>query len=110
AARIDDGDVGKEKNLRRTADPRVGAFLRKVSQLEHVYLITSSRLSPIELETETGDPRPETFRLNLEGLTNHDALELWRAFSVSGTGDELVSVFNTFARHPLLLQLLAGEV
>jgi tetratricopeptide (TPR) repeat protein len=110
AARLDDSEVGREKNLRKTADPRVGSFLKKLAQVKHSRILISTRLYPTELETAGGDPNPGTFRLKIEGLTDEDAVELWRAFGVSGSRDELLPVFNTFAKHPLLIQALAGEV
>lgn len=110
AARLDDSDVGKEKNLRKTADPRVGRFLKKLAQVKQSRVLVSSRLYPTELETVGSDPIPGTFRIRIEGLTDEDAVELWRAFGVSGSRDDVLPVFNTFAKHPLLIQALAGEV
>jgi len=110
AARVDDSEVGKEKNLRKTADPRVGSFLKKLAQVKQSRVLVSSRLYPTELETAVGDPIPGSFRIDIEGLTDEDAIELWRAFGVSGSRDEVLPVFNTFAKHPLLIQALAGEV
>jgi tetratricopeptide (TPR) repeat protein len=110
ASRLDDTEVGKEKNFRKTADPRVGSFLKKLAQVKHSRILVSSRLYPTELETTGGDSIPGTFRLKIDGLNDEDAVELWRAFDVSGSRDELLPVFNTFAKHPLLIQALAGEV
>ena len=39
-----------------------------------------------------------------------DALELWHSLGVSGDGHELLPLFDTFDRHPLLVRSLAGEV
>jgi len=110
AARLDDSEVGKEKNLRKTADPRVGRFLQKLAQVKQSRLLISSRLYPTELETNGGDPIPGSFRIQIEGLTDEDAVELWRAFGVSGSRDDVLPFFNTFAKHPLLIQALSGEV
>src|SRR5437660_9843793 len=110
ASRLDDSEVGKEKNLRKTADPRVGSFLEKLAQVKHSRILVSSRLYPTELETTGGDSIPGTFRVKIDGLNDEDAVELWRAFDVSGSRDELLPVFRTFAKHPLLIQALAGEV
>lgn len=110
AARLDDSEVGREKNLRKTADPRVGSFLKKLAQVKASRLLVSSRLYAAELETVGGDSIPGGFRVNIEGLTDEDAIDLWRAFGVSGSRDELLPIFNTFAKHPLLIQALAGEV
>src|ERR1041385_7995228 len=110
AARLDDSEVGREKNLRKTADPRVGRFLQKLAQVKQSRVLVSSRLHPAELETSGGDPIPGSFRINIAGLTDEDAVELWRAFGVTGSRDDVLPVFNTFAKHPLLIQALAGEV
>ncbi len=110
AARLDDSDVGKERGLRKTEDPRVGSFLKKLAQVRYSRILVSSRLYPTELETDGSDPIPGTFKLRIEGLTDEDAVELWRAFGVSGARDELLVVFTTFGKHPLLIQALAGEV
>ena len=110
AARLDDSEVGKEKNLRKNADPRVGRLLQKLAQVKQSRILVSSRLYPTELETSGSDPIPGSFRIKIEGLTDEDAVELWRAFGVSGSRDDVLPVFHTFAKHPLLIQALAGEV
>src|SRR6185295_17900464 len=61
AARLDDSEVGKESNLRKTADPRVGRFLQKLAKVRHSRVLVSSRLYPAELETSGGDPAPGCF-------------------------------------------------
>jgi tetratricopeptide (TPR) repeat protein len=107
---LDDSGVGKEKSLRKTVDPRVGSFLKELTQVKRSRVLVSSRLHPAELETDADDPVPGTFRLEIEGLTDEDAINLWSAFGVSGSRDELLPVFGTFGKHPLLIQALAGEV
>jgi tetratricopeptide (TPR) repeat protein len=110
AARLEDGQVGNQRNLRKTADPRAGRFLKKLAQVTNSRILVSTRLYPAELETEGGDPIPGTFRRDIKGLSDEDAVELWRAFNVSGARDLLLPVFITFDKHPLLIQTLAGEV
>ncbi|MDT5121051.1 MAG: hypothetical protein QOC96_533 [Acidobacteriota bacterium] len=110
AARLEDSQVGNQRNLRKTADPRVGRFLKKLAQVKKSRILVSTRLYPAELETEAEDPIPGSFRHDLTGLTDEDAIELWRAFNVSGSRDLLLPVFATFDKHPLLIQVLAGEV
>ena len=110
ASRLDDGQVGSEKKLRKTSDPRVGSFLKKLTQVKNSHILVSSRLYPAELETETGDPIPGSFRHDIGGLTDEDAVELWRAFGISGSRGELLPIFTKFDKHPLLIQALAGEV
>ncbi|HWT02132.1 MAG TPA: DUF4062 domain-containing protein [Pyrinomonadaceae bacterium] len=110
AARLDDSQVDSQRNLRKTADPRAGRFLKRLAQVSNSRMLVSTRLYPAELETEGGDPMPGSFRRKLTGLTDEDAVELWRAFNVPGARDQLLPVFATFDKHPLLIQALAGEV
>jgi hypothetical protein len=110
AARLEDSQVGTQKNLRKTADPRAGRFLKKLAQTKNSRILVNSRLYPADLETEGGDPIPGSFRHYLTGLTDEDAVELWRAFHIAGSRDVLLPVFATFGKHPLLIQALAGEV
>lgn len=110
ASRLDDSDVGKEKNLRKTIDPRTGNFLKKLAQSEKSRILVSTRLFPTELERDDGHPIPGAFRLKMKGLSDEDAVELWRVFNVSGSRTELVPLFNAFDKHPLLIQALAGVV
>jgi tetratricopeptide (TPR) repeat protein len=105
-----DNHENTDRNLRKTLDPRAGRFLRKLTTVRSSRILISSRLIPTELTTETGAPIPGTFKINLTGLEDEDALELWRAFDVTGSREELLSIFDTFDKHPLLIQALAGEV
>ncbi|HYP26250.1 MAG TPA: DUF4062 domain-containing protein [Blastocatellia bacterium] len=110
AARLEDSQVSNQRNLRKTADPRAGRFLKKLAQIKNSRILASTRLYPAELETEGGDPIPGCFKHALGGLTGEDAVELWRALGISGSRDLLLPVFNAFDKHPLLIQALAGEV
>ncbi len=110
AARLDDSQVGNQRNLRKTADPRAGRFLKRLAQVRNSRILVSTRLYPAELETEGGEPMPGSFRRDLTGLTDEDAVELWRAFNVPGARAQLLPIFATFGKHPLLIQALAGEV
>ncbi|HKG21478.1 MAG TPA: DUF4062 domain-containing protein [Blastocatellia bacterium] len=110
AARIQDSQVDNQKSLRKTADPREGRFLKRLAQIKNSRILVSTRLYPAELETEGGDQIPGCFKHDLTGLTDEDAVELWRAIGISGSRDLLLPVFATFDKHPLLIQALAGEV
>lgn len=110
AARLGDSQVGGQRNLRKTTDPRAGRFLKRLAQVKSSRILISTRLYPSDLETDGGDPVPDAFRRDIEGLTDEDAVELWRALNVTGSRDILLPVFGTFGRHPLLIQALAGEV
>jgi tetratricopeptide (TPR) repeat protein len=99
-----------EHRLRKTADPRAGTFLRKLAHVRAARILVSTRLFPADLQTATGEPLPGCSALFLSGLRDDDALNLWRAFNVSGSRETLLPLFNTFGQHPLLLQALASEV
>jgi tetratricopeptide (TPR) repeat protein len=110
AARLKDSDVDDQKNRRKTIDPRAGQFLKKLTSIKNSRILISTRLFPAELETDGGDAIPNVFRVDLEGLTDDDALDLWRAFGISGSRDLLQPIFDSIEKHPLLIQALAGEI
>lgn len=101
--------VGKHK-LRMTAAPRAGRFLRKLSRVRASRILISTRLYPADLQAPGGKPSPYCFALFLTGLSDQDALALWRAYGARGSREVMLPVFRTFDKHPLLLQLLAYEV
>jgi tetratricopeptide (TPR) repeat protein len=99
--------------LRQCADLRAGAFLRKLTRVRASRVLMSTRLYPAELQAETGQPLPGCHALFLGGLTDDDALALWRCFiggDRSGTAEQLLPLFEAFDNYPLLLRALAGEV
>ncbi|MCC6280419.1 MAG: DUF4062 domain-containing protein [Saprospiraceae bacterium] len=96
--------------LRKTADPRAGQFLRKLAQVRASRILISTRLYPFDLQVLTGNPWPGCFALFLYGLSDDDALALWRHFGCTGGRDQLLRLFGSFQSHPLLLQILAGEI
>jgi len=99
-----------EHRLRKTADPRAGAFLRKLTTMRAARILVSTRLYPTELQTGTGAPLIGCQAIFLTGLADNDALELWRAVGVSGARDSLLPLFNRVGNHPLVIQSLASEV
>jgi tetratricopeptide (TPR) repeat protein len=101
--------VGQHR-LRDTTDPRAGAFLQKLAHTTKSRILVTTRLYPRALQLPTGYPRPGCFAYFLRGLSDDDALGLWRALNVSGSRAELLPIFHSVASHPLLLQALAGEV
>ena len=101
--------VGQHR-LRRTTDPRAGAFLQQLAQLGASRVLVTTRLYPAELQVPTGHPYPGCFAYFLPGLSDDDALGVWRALGVSGSRSELVPVFRSVEGHPLLVQALASEV
>ena len=101
--------VGQHR-LRHMTDPRAGAFLQKLAQIAKSRILITTRLYPSVLQLPTGYPRPGCFPYFLRGLSDDDALGLWRALGVSGSRAELVPIFRSVECHPLLLQALASEV
>ncbi|MET0753753.1 MAG: DUF4062 domain-containing protein [Pyrinomonadaceae bacterium] len=99
-----------EHRLRKTADPRAGSFLRKLANTRASRILVSTRLYPADLQNVVRAPLPGCSAIFLHGLSDDDALELWRAFEVSGSRDTLLPLFNSFDKHPLLIQALASEV
>jgi len=97
--------------LRKTADPRAGSFLRKLANVAASKILVSTRLYPADLQSKVnGSPINGCFALFLPGLSDDDALELWRAFEVSGARDHLLPLFNRVENHSLLIQALAAQV
>jgi tetratricopeptide (TPR) repeat protein len=101
--------VGQHR-LRQTTDPRAGAFLRKLAQVSGSRVLISSRLYPSDLQLPTLNPNPGCFALFLKGLTDDDAVGLWRGLGASGARAELLPIFRSVESHPLLIQALASEV
>jgi tetratricopeptide (TPR) repeat protein len=103
----------EKHRLRRCADPRAGEFLRKLTRLRASRVLVSTRLYPAELQTQTAQPLPGCYPLFLRGLTDDDALALWRGFiggERSGTSEQLLPLLRAIGHYPLLLRALAGEV
>ncbi len=99
-----------QHRLRQTTDPRAGHFLRKLALVQNSKILISTRLFPLALQLPNCRPCPGTFPYFLNGLSDDDAVALWRALEVSGSRQELLYLFATFDSHPLLVQILAGEV
>ncbi|MEL6930829.1 MAG: DUF4062 domain-containing protein, partial [Cyanobacteria bacterium J06600_6] len=101
--------VGRHR-LRKTTDSRIGHFLRQLTQLKESKVLVSTRLYPADLQTRGGRPLPKCFALFLPGLSDQNALELWRIYGAKGSREEMLPTLQSFDKHPLLLQLLASEV
>ncbi|HXF38114.1 MAG TPA: DUF4062 domain-containing protein [Blastocatellia bacterium] len=99
-----------QHRLRKTGDPRAGNFLRRLARVRASRVLVSTRLYPADLQTVAGEPWPGCFARYIEGLSDDDALKLWRTIGVSGSREELLRLFHSFASHPLLIQGLAGEI
>ncbi len=100
-----------EHNLRKTADPRVGAFLRKLATRRASRILITTRLYPRELQDKlTDEAIPGSYPHFLLKLSDDDALNLWRTFDVGGSREELLPLFHAFDNHALLIKALAGEI
>ena len=90
--------------------PGLAGSYKKLAQVKQSRVLVSSRcIQRIWKHPAVAPVRRELQNKN-EGLTDEDAVELWRAFGVSGSRDDVLPIFNTFGKHPLLIQALAGEV
>ena len=101
--------VGDAK-LRQTADPRTERFLRRLTQVRAARILVTTRLFPYALQDFEGEPLAGMERLFLSGLSDDDAVALWRSAGISGSRDALVPLFRSVDGHPLLLRALAGEL
>jgi tetratricopeptide (TPR) repeat protein len=111
--------VGQHR-LRKTADVRAGQFLRKLAQVNKSRILVSTRLYPADLQLQIGAPMAGCTAVFLEGLSDDDALEVWRGnkvtdfegneLSMTGSRDALLPLFRQFENYPLLIRALAGEV
>ena len=120
AARMMDGDLdartgnradGGDPHLRKTADPRAGEFLRKLAaEGGQSRVLVTTRLYPADLERSWNKPLAGCVRLDLTGLTDDDAVNLWRQQGVNGTREALMRLFHQFGSYPLLITALAGRI
>ncbi len=96
--------------LRKTVDPRAGSFLRRLAGVSASRILISTRLYPADLQTHTGQHIPGSYPYRLGGLSDDDAVNLWRSFDVTGSREALLPMFHAFQNHALLIQALANEV
>ncbi|MGH3821725.1 MAG: DUF4062 domain-containing protein [Pseudonocardiaceae bacterium] len=93
-----------------TVDPRAGEFLRRLARLHASRVLITSRMLPLDLQTVTAEPMPGAHAYLFGGLTDIDAVNLWRDLGNTGSRAELIKLFATFDNYPLLIRALAGEV
>jgi tetratricopeptide (TPR) repeat protein len=100
-----------QHQLRKTADPRAGAFLRKLASRRAARILITTRLYPHDLQDKlTDEAIPGSYPHFLLKLSDDDAINLWRTFNVGGSREELLPLFHTFDNHALLIKALAGEI
>lgn len=100
----------RQHRLRKTIDPRVGNFLRKLAKARMARMLVTTRLFPADLQTITGHELPQTAAWFLRGMEKADALALWREMGVSDGNANLEKLFTAIDHYPLLIRALAGEV
>jgi hypothetical protein len=96
--------------VRKTADPRAGSFLRRLAQARQSRILITSRLLPAELQGSAGSPLPGCSIHSLGGLSGADAINLWRRQGGSGSDEDILRIVGSVQNHPLLVQLLATDV
>jgi hypothetical protein len=104
------GSYAGMARLRTATDPRVGTFLRRLAALSASQILITSRLYPSELQHPDGRPIAGSTPYLLDGLTDADALALWRESGSGGDDAELVDLFHAFGNYPLLIAALSAEV
>lgn len=100
-----------QHRLRKTQNPRAGAFLRRLLHVRASRFLVTSRLYPAELQDPfTGQPTPGSTPYFLKGLRGSDSLELWRSLGIQGAGHQVLPILDLVEHHPLVIRALAGEV
>jgi hypothetical protein len=95
---------------RKTVDPRVVNFLRKLSGVRASRILVTTRTDPADLQTVAGHAMPGTFAYHMGGLNDDDALRFWQELEGTGSRGELLDFFHTFGNLPLLIIMLADRV
>ena len=96
--------------LRLAADPNVGRFLKILPQIRASRILTSSRLFPADIQRPDGHPIAGCEAILLAGLSEGDAVELWREYGCMGSSEKMLPIFRSFGFHPLVLKVFAGKV
>ena len=91
--------VGQHR-LRKTADPHAARSCASWPASAHRACWSSTRLYPADLQAMTGAPCPGCTALFLPGLSEDDALELWRAFGVSGGAGDAAAALRPVRAAP----------
>jgi hypothetical protein len=105
-----DRDVADQRRLRQTVNPLIRNTLRKFATLAKSRILVTTRLYPDDLQLPNGDPMPGCYAYSLRGMSDEDAVALWHALGAKGSPTELLPFFHSVENHPLLVQVLAGEV
>ncbi|HXD34223.1 MAG TPA: DUF4062 domain-containing protein [Pyrinomonadaceae bacterium] len=100
----------QKHRLRQCIDANAGRFLRRLATIRASRILVTTRLYPAELQTVTAQPLRGCDVQFLRGLSDDDAINLWREFEVTGSRDQLLKIFNAFGNYPLLIRALAGEI
>lgn len=110
--------VGDEQTSERNARERFilnnedGSFLCRLTTCRRSRILISTREFPADLQASEENPIPieGCASIHLRGLTDDDALALWRRHQAQGSPEKLRRLFKSFGSHPLYIQTLAGHV
>lgn len=99
-----------QRRLREVLDAQVSNFLRTALSVRKAKILITSRLYPVELQE--GDLREKAGcrAYFLEGLSNADAVDLWRSCNASGSRRALIPLFRSFGNYPNLIRALAEKI
>jgi len=100
----------RHRHLRRTTDPKLGIFLRRLTQLSSSRLLISTRLYPTDLQTTTGHMLQGSVPYFLSGLSQSDVLNLWHTTGVVASDETLLHLSERLQYYPLLIRILAGTI
>ena len=98
------------QQLRNAKNPRVDTFIKRLADTKTSRILISSRLAPKALETISGELIPNAFIYPLEGLTDVDAIELWKSQDMEGEEEKVLNILNEFGNSPLFIKLVVGAV
>ena len=104
-------EVEQSAALRRTADARVGRFLRRLAAGTASRILVTTRLFPSDLEASPSDLEPlQSMQIRLEGLAEDEGIELWKSLGIRGDELTLRTALRTVQSYPLLMKILAGQI
>jgi tetratricopeptide (TPR) repeat protein len=98
------------RNLRKMADWRAGVFLQKLTHVAASRVLVTTRHFPADLEGISGDVRPGSLEVRLQGLDDKAAIALWRQHGIRGDDDVLRDAIASVHHYPLLMRILAGDI
>jgi hypothetical protein len=99
-----------QRRLREVLDPQVSNFLLAALSVRKAKILITSRLYPVELQEVDLREKAGCRAYFLEGLSNADAVDLWRSCNASGSRRALIPLFRSFGNYPNLIRALAEKI